>query len=105
MSNDIKEIAFNIIGFAGTAKGLAYEALSKAENGDFQGASKLLNEADENFEKAHKAQNSIIIDEVNGKKIEFSLLLVHAQDHLMTALEARDLIERIITMYKQVKKI
>ncbi len=105
MSNDIEEVVFHIIGFAGTAKGLAYEALAKAEEGDFEGASKLLSEADENFEEAHKVQTSIIRDEVDGEKIEFSLLLIHAQDHLMTALEARNLIEKMIRMYKQIKKV
>ena len=104
MSNNIEEVVFKIIGFAGNAKGLAYEALDKAEEGDFEAAEQLLRESDEIFKKAHKVQSEIIKDEVNGEKIEFSLMFIHAQDHLMTAMESRELIEKMVEMYKYIRK-
>ena len=40
-------VVFEIVNSAGTAKGLAYEALKEAEDGNFEEAEKLLKEADE----------------------------------------------------------
>ena len=40
-------VVFEIVNSTGTAKGLAYEALREAENGNFEEAEKLLKEADE----------------------------------------------------------
>jgi len=35
MNNEMEMIIFNIINYAGTAKGLAYEALNEAEKGTY----------------------------------------------------------------------
>ena len=43
------------------------------------------------------ASSGVGIDKENT---EVSVLFVHAQDHLMTAIEARNLIEKMIKMYK-----
>ena len=40
-------IVFDIVNSAGTAKGLAYEALAEAEKGNYEEADKLLKEADQ----------------------------------------------------------
>ena len=44
-------------------------------------------------------------DEVNGEHIEVSVLFVHAQDHLMTAMEVRSLAERFIHINKKVNQL
>ena len=100
MTEQMELIIFEIISTGGTAKGLAYEALAAAENGDFEEAEKLLKEADEALNQAHKVQTDIIQAEARGEHTEVSVLFVHAQDHLMTAIEARNLIEKMIKMYK-----
>ena len=83
-------IVFDIVNSAGTAKGLAYEALGEAE--------KLLKEADKSLLAAHNIQTEIIQAETSGDNMEVSVLFVHAQDHLMTAVEAKSLIECMIKM-------
>ena len=100
MTEQMELIIFEIISTGGTAKELAYEALAAAENGDFEEAEKLLKEADEALNQAHKVQTDIIQAEARGENTEVSVLFVHAQDHLMTAIEARNLIEKMIKMYK-----
>lgn len=95
-------VVFEIVNSAGTAKGLAYEALSEAEKGDFEKAENLLKEADEALLSAHNVQTEIIQAEVNGKGITPSVLFVHSQDHLMTAIEAKTLIEGMIKMYRRI---
>ena len=37
--------------------------------------------------------------EAQGKKVELTLLIVHAQDHLMTAITYVDLAEEIVHLY------
>ena len=98
-------VVFEIVNSAGTAKGLAYEALSEAEKGNFEKAENLLKEADEALLSAHNVQTEIIQAEVNGKGITPSILFVHSQDHLMTAIEAKTLIEGMIKMYKRIDKL
>lgn len=100
--NDMELVIFDIINYGGTAKGLAYEALEAAEAGNYEEAQALLKEADENLVHAHKVQTKIIQEEAAGKKNEVSVLFVHAQDHLMTAIEAKTLIEYLIKMHKKI---
>ena len=98
-------VVFEIVNSAGMAKGMAYEALSEAEKGNFEKAENLLKEADEALLSAHNVQTEIIQVEVNDKGITPSVLFVHSQDHLMTAIEAKTLIEGMIKMYRRIDKL
>ena len=102
---ELEMIVFNIVNTAGTAKGLSYEALREAENGNYEKAEELLKEADKALLEAHKIQTGIIQNEVNGSNMEVSVLFVHAQDHLMTSIEAKSLIECMIRMYKRIENL
>ena len=101
----MEEIVFNIIANGGDAKSLSYEAILEAENGNYDRAEELLIEADEVLKIAHNTQTKIITDEVNGKHIDVSVLFVHAQDHLMTAMEVRTLAERFIFLNKKIDRL
>ena len=98
-------IIFDIINSAGTAKGLAYEALEEVINGNYEKADELLAESDKELVVAHKIQTKLIQDEANGIHHDVTVLFVHAQDHLMNAMEARSLISYLISLQKQVNKI
>lgn len=99
---ELEVVVFEIVNTAGSAKGLAYESLAEAERGNYGKAEELLKEADKFLLKAHEIQTEIIQGEVSGKGIEVSVLFVHAQDHLMTAIEAKSLIECMIRMYRRI---
>ena len=101
----MEEIIFELIANGGTAKSLAYEAIIESEKGNYDQAEELLKEADAFLKIAHNTQTSIITDEVNGKHTEVSVLFVHAQDHLMTAMEVRSLAERFIQLNKKVNQL
>lgn len=92
---------FNIISNGGNAKGLVYEAMEAAEKGDFEQADSLMNEADEFLKVAHQTQTELLQGEANGDKHDISLLMVHAQDHLMTSIEVRNLADVVIRMNKR----
>lgn len=100
MENEI----FELIAYGGNARSLAYEALEAAEDYDFNKADEILKQSQEELSHAHKTQTTLIQRELNGKTIEKSLLLIHAQDHLMTAISEQKLIEHMIKLIKKFKK-
>ncbi len=79
-------IAMEIILHAGDAKLLVDRALEKMAQMDFEGAEKLLEQADEEMLKAHNCQTDIIQDEASGSEYPNCLLFNHSQDTLMSCM-------------------
>jgi len=102
---NIEEIVFSIIISAGNARAKAYDALKSAQEGDFEAAKKYLKEAEVEVGDAHRVQTDIMQKEAGGEKVELSVLFVHAQDHLMTAISEKGLIENMIHLYKRIDKL
>lgn len=92
---------FEIISHGGNARGFAYEALEAAEEFDFDKAEALIKQAEEELNLAHNTQTKLIQNELNGNPSEKSLLMIHAQDHLMTAISEQKLIEHMIRIIKK----
>ena len=51
----------------------------------------------------HHAHASLIQKEAAGEKVEFSLIIMHAEDQMMAAETTKLLIEEMIEMFKQLK--
>ena len=85
MENKNEAEIFEIIAHGGNAKSLAYEALNSVK--ETLKKQKLLDESEHEMAEAHKTQTRLIQDEINGEKVDTSLLMIHAQDHLMTKIE------------------
>lgn len=81
------------------------EAISLAKVNDFEGARNNLKLAGDELTSAHHIQTELIQGEVRGEKVEISLLMVHAQDHLMNAMSIKDLSEEFIDMYEKIGKV
>jgi len=92
---------FQIISLAGDSRSLAFEALRCARKGDFDQAREKLEEARKSSVQVHQIQTKMLTEEAQGEKTEVSLLMVHAQDHLMTSMLARDLIEELVQMLEE----
>ena len=101
---DQELIALNLISNSGTARTKAFEALHKAREGKYEEAKMLLKESEESSLLAHNAQTELLQAEANGDNSNYSIIRVHAQDHLMTSILAKELIEEMVTMYKELKK-
>ena len=65
MDEKIIEISFNIIGYAGEGKGLAFEAIKEAKNGNIEKAKELIGS-----ERVGAHVNS---DSINSKEIKDSI--------------------------------
>lgn len=95
---EMEQIVFTIILHSGNARSYCFEALTFARAGNDQEASERLAEATKELQKAHIMQTNLLQAEAKGEKQEINLLVVHAQDHLMNALLAKDLIKEMIGM-------
>ncbi|WP_416175818.1 PTS lactose/cellobiose transporter subunit IIA [Clostridium sp.] len=97
---DIENIPFKLILYAGNGRSYSMEAIQEAKAGNFDEASKLIKKASEELGKAHEFQTKLIQSDANGEFKSINILLVHAQDHLMTSITVRDLATEIIELYK-----
>src|SRR4051812_49233897 len=91
-----------LIMHSGNAKSYGMEAIQAAKEGNFKKAGQRLEEANEELVKAHHAQTGLLTQEASGGKFEVTLLMVHAQDHLMNAITFLDLAKELIDVYKKV---
>ncbi len=98
-------VIFAIILHAGNARAEAYDALAAAKTGDFAKAAEHLKRAEEEVGVAHRAQADTIQREAAGEKQDISLLFVHAQDHLMTAIAEKNLISHMIGQEKTIRDL
>lgn len=96
-------IIFGLITASGNAKSDAMEAIQHAKKGDFQAAREAILKAEESLKEAHRTQTTLIQNEAKGEKSEVSILLIHAQDHLMNAILMKELAGEFIDLYEQVK--
>lgn len=101
---EIELIAMELVGNAGESKSLAFEALYHAKKGEFELAKEKIKLSTESILKAHSIQTDLICKEADGNKVELGLLMVHAQDHLMTSMLAKELISEMIELYEKLEK-
>jgi PTS system cellobiose-specific IIA component len=99
-----EEIIMGLIVNGGNARSKSMEAIAAAKEGEIEEAKKLLEEASDYLGKAHEAQTQLIQTEAGGTKIELSILMIHAQDHLMNAMTVKDLAGEFIDMYEKISK-
>lgn len=94
-------LSFEIIAAAGNARSLSFQALAAAREGDFEKADDLMAQADQADLEAHDVQTSLLVREANGDHTPVDVMLVHAQDHMMTAMLAHELIKEMIELYRR----
>ena len=99
----VTSVSFQLVAHVGQASAFFDEAIAAARNGRFDDAEVALKQADQAIVEAHHTQTELLRAEVEGEQIEFSLLLVHAQDHLMTTITFGRLAREIIELYREVK--
>lgn len=99
----MEDTVMKIILHAGDARSKSLLALKSVKQGNFKEARKLLDEARQSSVAAHKVQTELIQKEISGETQIMTLLLVHAQDHLMTALAVRDVVLELINCFEVIE--
>lgn len=77
--------AFQIISSVGTARSCYIEAIQAAKKGDYEESEKLIKEGDEAFIEGHDAHAGLLQKEASGEGNTVNLLILHAEDQLMSA--------------------
>ena len=98
---ELEDAVMEIIVNAGQSRSLCFEALRSARQGDLDEAKSLLREADGYSRRVHQIQTKLIEQDAGEARQPMTLIMVHAQDHLMNSLLARELSEEIIQLYQR----
>ncbi|MDN6968907.1 PTS lactose/cellobiose transporter subunit IIA [Oenococcus sp. UCMA 17063] len=110
MNEAAQMAAMGLIINGGNAKSSSMEAIQSAKLGDFEAADKKLLDAESFLATAHDSQTSMLANDARvfetgkGQLTQVSLLMVHAQDHLMNAITFLDLAKEIVEVYKRLAK-
>ncbi|AIM24787.1 PTS lactose/cellobiose transporter subunit IIA [Melissococcus plutonius] len=99
------EVAMHLIVYGGNAKSDAMEAITAAKKGDFELADQKIKDAENSLVQAHHSQTAMLTQEAKGESVPISLLTVHSQDHLMTAIAFTDLAKEFIEVYRQLNEV
>ncbi|AUJ24010.1 MULTISPECIES: PTS lactose/cellobiose transporter subunit IIA [Virgibacillus] len=105
VKEELQKLSFTIILHAGNARSLSMEAIAKAKAYQFEQAHAKIEEAEEAFVEAHQMQTKLLQQEAEGAHTDLSVILIHAQDHLMTALTVKDLAIEMIALYEKLETI
>lgn len=97
---ELQMLGFEIVAYSGDARSTLMHLLSELRQGNFDNLETALKSADENLKLAHNSQTQILAEEASGANLEIGFIFIHGQDHLMTTLLLRDLVQDFIELYK-----
>lgn len=103
--NESYESAFGLILNAGNSKSKSLMAIEAAREFNFEEAQALLKEAQEDLHLAHQSQTELIQNEARGEGKGINIMMVHAQDHLTTAMILVEQAKEFIHIYHILEKI
>lgn len=94
----VEKVAFDLISNVGTAKSLIMEAIIESREGDIEKARALMEESEQYILNGHKSHFDVIQKEADGEKVEISLILMHAEDQMITTMMLKDIANELINM-------
>ena len=95
-------IAFEIISSVGTARSCYIEAISEAKKGNYEKAEELIAEGEEVFIEGHDKHNELLQKEASGEGNVVNLLILHAEDQLMSAEGFKIIAQEFIDVYRRI---
>lgn len=97
--------AFSIISDAGDASSKFLSALKESEKYNFDESTEFIKKGNEALVNAHQKQTTLLQEETRGVSTEITLLMVHAQDHLMNAMLLKDVVESFEKVNKKLSEL
>lgn len=88
----------------GTARSLAMQAIDQAASGSYQQSEEMMSQAHEALSHAHDYHSLLTQDHIEETILPTPLLLMHGQDHLMSAITTIDMADRMIQLYHRLDK-
>ena len=97
-------VSFQIIAAAGSARSSYVEALQAAKAGNFEEAEALIKQGDNDFVEAHHVHAELIQKFAAGEDPGANILLIHAEDQVMSAEVLKIMAVEFIDLYKRLSK-
>lgn len=95
-----EQINFQLILHSGNARSKVIQSLREYREGNVDEAENLLSQAEEDLNNAHGIHFKMVQKEAQGEKVEFSMLFMHAEDHLMSTLTMKELVIELLEIFK-----
>jgi cellobiose PTS system EIIA component len=95
-----EQISFQLILHSGNARSKIIQSLRVYREGSVEEAESLLDQAEQDLSIAHDIHFQMVQKESSGEKTEFALLLMHAEDHLMSTLTMKELVKELLEIFK-----
>ncbi len=95
---EMQTAAFQIISFAGEARSCYVEAIQIARNGKMDEAKQKIEEGVQFYNQIHQVHASLIQREAAGEQLPFSLILMHAEDQMLTTETLKIMASEMIEM-------
>lgn len=102
---NLEMLCLQIISNVGLARSSYIEAISKAKEEDFQGAEESMISGKKQFLKGHELHLELFKKEGSNMSINTSVLLMHAEDQLMSAEGFKIIAEELIESYKRINSL
>jgi cellobiose PTS system EIIA component len=97
-------VSFQIIAAAGSARSSYIEALQAAKLGNYDEADALIKQGDADFIEAHHVHAELIQKFASGEDLGANILLIHAEDQVMSAEVLKIMSLEFIELYKRLDK-
>jgi PTS system cellobiose-specific IIA component len=98
-----KEV-FTIITSASEAMDFINKSFKAYIQGEHELHEQFLESADQVLDKAHEMQAQMIQNELNGNGSAVTMMMVHAQDHLMNVILAKQMIQYFFDLIDTIRK-
>lgn len=98
---EMELFCFELITNVGDARSSFIQAIAEAKQGNFDEAENLIAAGEKSFVKGHKIHSELIQKSAGGDEIPFSLILIHAEDQLMSAESFKILASEFIDIYRR----
>jgi len=96
---------FQMISAAGTARSCSIEAIRESKKGNFEKAEELIKESKSQFLIAHEVHNKLLQQDTMGVNTNILILVMHAEDQLMSAEMFELLAKEFIDNYKRMLEL
>lgn len=101
---NLELISFQLISNVGEARSFLFQALKASREENFEEAENCVKDAEASLIKAHESHSSLIQQEASGEPVKVSLLLMHAEDQLMTTETLKGITQEMILTHKKYSK-
>lgn len=101
-TEELQVAAFEIILHSGTARTEVHEAFALMREGKYEESEEKLEVANSELVEAHHAQTKLLQDYASGVEIKIEIIMVHAQDHLMTTMTLLEVAKEMLELHKKI---